>query len=163
MPPLKKALVFRYTNVRIMNPGESKMWEVTLYLLLNYLTSFCFRNILNILGDTLRILPLSPPSFLTQDPNTCLHFTQALVPSCSSIHPMFLEHWNRQKFFLSFDNVFPVYLRGLQKNAKKNHDVFFFKSTLSVLRCTWTGRINLKKILGYDINYLSICPFMGHP
>ena len=24
MPPLKKALVFRYTNVRIMNPGESK-------------------------------------------------------------------------------------------------------------------------------------------
>ena len=24
MPPLKKALVFRCTNVRIMNPGESK-------------------------------------------------------------------------------------------------------------------------------------------
>ena len=26
--------------------------------------------------------------------------------------------------------------------------------TLSILRCTWTGRINLKIFLGYDINYL---------
>ena len=60
-------------------------WEVTsqVYLWLKYLTSFCFRNILNILVDTLRI-PLPPPFFLTQGPNTCLHFTQALVPSCSS-------------------------------------------------------------------------------
>ena len=40
---------------------------------------------------------------------------------------------------------------------------FFFKSTLSVLRCTWTGRINLKIFLGYHINYLSIWPFMCHP
>ena len=39
----------------------------------------------------------------------------------------------------------------------------FFKSTLSVLRCTWTGWINLKIFLGYDINYLSIWPFMCHP
>ena len=31
------------------------------------------------------------------------------------------------------------------------------------MRCTWTGRINLKIFLGYDFNYLSICPFMRHP
>ena len=148
MPPLKKALVFRYTNVRIMNPGESKRVEVTFYLLLNYLRSFCFRNILNIFGDTLnRILPLSPPSFLTQDPNTCLHFTQALVPSCSSIHPMFLEHWNRQKILSGIQQHFFSLLEGIAKKWKKNHGGFFFKSTLSVLRCTWTGRINLQIFL----------------
>ena len=43
------------------------------------------------------------------------------------------------------------------------HGGFFFKSTLSVLRCTWTGRINLKIFLGHHINYLSIWPFMCHP
>ena len=43
------------------------------------------------------------------------------------------------------------------------HGGFFFKSTLSVLRCTWTGRINLKIFLGYHINYLSSWPFMCHP
>ena len=31
------------------------------------------------------------------------------------------------------------------------------------MRCTWTGRINLKILLGYDINYLSIWPFMVDP
>ena len=30
------------------------------------------------------------------------------------------------------------------------HGGFFFKSTLSILRCTWTGRINLKIFLGYQ-------------
>ena len=55
-------------------------------------------------------------------------------------------------------------MSGLQKNAKKNFcGGFFFKSTLSILRCTWTGRINLKIFLGYHINYLSIWPFMCHP
>ena len=39
----------------------------------------------------------------------------------------------------------------------------FLKSTLSVLRWTWTGRINLKIFLGHHINYLSIWPFMCHP
>ena len=38
---------------------------------------------------------------------------------------------------------------------------FFFKSTLSVLRLTWTGRINLKIFFGYNINYLMPCPFTG--
>ena len=70
-----------------------------------------------------------------------------------------------KKVFGSFDNVFYVYLMsGLQKNAKKKFLwCFFFKSTLSVLRCTWTGRINLKIFLGHHIKYLSIWPFMCHP
>ena len=38
---------------------------------------------------------------------------------------------------------------------KKNFTVTFLKSTLSVLRCTLTGRINLKIFLGYTINYIS--------
>ena len=55
-------------------------------------------------------------------------------------------------------------MSGLQKNAKKYFSRWLFlKSILSVLRCTWTGRINLKIFLGYDINYLSIWPFMCHP
>ena len=70
-----------------------------------------------------------------------------------------------KKVFVIFDNVFHVYLMGeLQKFAKKYFSCFFFfKSTLSILRCTWTGRVNLKIFLGYNINYLSIWPFMRHP
>ena len=52
-----------------------------------------------------------------------------------------------KKFSQTFDNVFHVYLMSVfQKNAKKKNfrDGLFFKSTLSVLRCRWTGRINLK-------------------
>ena len=30
------------------------------------------------------------------------------------------------------------------------------------MRCVWTGQINLKENLGYDINYISIWPFMRH-
>ena len=36
------------------------------------------------------------------------------------------------------------------------HGGLFFKSTLSVLRCTWTGWINLKIFLGHHINYLKL-------
>ena len=58
----------------------------------------------------------------------------------------------------------PTWWVDFKKMQKKNfHGGFFFKSTLSVLRCTWTGRINLKIFLGYHINYLSIWPFMRHP
>ena len=46
---------------------------------------------------------------------------------------------------------------------EKFHDGFLRYSTLSILRCTWTGQINLKIFLGYNINYLSIWPFMRHP
>ena len=31
------------------------------------------------------------------------------------------------------------------------------------MRYTWTGQINLKILLGYSINYLSIWPFMHYP
>ena len=48
-----------------------------------------------------------------------------------------------KKVFVTFDNVFHAYLMSrLEKNEKKKiHGGLFFKSTLSVLRCTWTGRI----------------------
>ena len=36
-------------------------------------------------------------------------------------------------------------------------------STLSIFKCTWPSRINLKTFLEYDISYLSIWPFMRHP
>ena len=39
----------------------------------------------------------------------------------------------------------------------------FFKSTLYILRCTWTGWINLKILPGCNIIYLSIWPFIRHP
>ena len=62
-----------------------------------------------------------------------------------------------KKFSRIFDNDFHVYLmRGLKKNAIFFSQWLFLKSTFSVLRCTWTGRINLKLFLGHDINYLSI-------
>ena len=38
---------------------------------------------------------------------------------------------------------------------KKIHDGFFL-ILFTVLRCIWAGWINLKILLGYDINYLSI-------
>ena len=50
-----------------------------------------------------------------------------------------------------------------KKMQKKKKSLFFFKSSLSILRCTWTGRINLKIFLRYHINYLSIWLFMSHP
>ena len=83
-----------------------------------------------------------------------------------SCHCWFLEHWNRQKSLSNIRQRFSCLLdKGIAKICKKKkfHEGFFFKSTLSVLRCTWTGRINLKIFLGYNINYLSIWPFMCHP
>ena len=79
---------------------------------------------------------------------------------------MFLEHWNRQKSLSNIRQRFScLFVEWIAKKCKKKifRGGFFFKSTLSVLRCTWTGRINLKIFLGYHINYLSIWPFMCHP
>ena len=59
-----------------------------------------------------------------------------------------------KKVFVTFDNVFHAYLMsGLKKYANLFffHAGLFFKSTLSVLRCTWTGQINLKIFLGHHI------------
>ena len=51
---------------------------------------------------------------------------------------------------MTFDNVLYAYLMsGLKKYAYFfSFTVAFFKVTLSVLRCTWTGQINLKIFLG---------------
>ena len=79
-------------------------------------------------------------------------------------HCMFLEHWNRQRILFDIE---PSFLCLLDEGIVKKWDFFFtvafFISTLSILRCTWTGQINLKIFLGYHINYLSIWPFMCHP
>ena len=75
-------------------------------------------------------------------------------------------HWNRQKILSYILQRFSCLLDELiEKKYKKFffHGGLFFKSTLSILRCTWTGRINLKIFLGHHINYLSIWPFMRHP
>ena len=81
-------------------------------------------------------------------------------------HSWFVEHWNSQKSLCNIRHRFSYLLdEWIEKICKKMffEGGFFFKSTLSVLRCTWTGRINLKIFLGEDINYLSIWPFMHHP
>ena len=82
------------------------------------------------------------------------------LPRCyflqKTMHRMFLEHWNRQKILSNIRQRFSCLLS--EWIAKKCKNIFF-----RVLRCTWTGRINLKICLGYDINYLSIWPFMRHP
>ena len=81
-------------------------------------------------------------------------------------HSWFLEHWKSQKSLCNIWHRFSYLLDEWIEKICKNfffHGGFFFKSTLSVLRCTWTGRINLKIFLGHHINYLSIWPFMCHP
>ena len=84
----------------------------------------------------------------------------------NNMHSWFLEHWNSQKSLCNIWHRFSYLLDELiEKICKKKffHGGFFFKSTLSVLRCTWTGLINLKIFLGHHINHLSIWPFMCHP
>ena len=59
-------------------------------------------------------------------------------------HCVFLEHWNSQKTLCNIRQRFSCLLdEWVKKICKKIffHGGFFFKSTLSVLRCTWTGRI----------------------
>ena len=80
-------------------------------------------------------------------------------------HSWFLEHWNSQKSLCNIRHRFSYLLdEWIEKICKKNffHGGFFFKSTLSVLRCTWTGRINLKIFLGHHVNYLNIWPFFAY-
>ena len=79
---------------------------------------------------------------------------------------MFLEHWNRKKILSNIRQRFSCLIdEWVEIKCKKKQFVvaFHLKSTLLVLRCTWTGRINLKTLLGYDIKYLSIWPFVCHP
>ena len=63
-------------------------------------------------------------------------------------HCGFLEHWNSQKSLCNIWQRFSCLLdESIEKKRKKNffHGGLFFKSTLSVLRCTWTGQIIWKK------------------
>ena len=63
-------------------------------------------------------------------------------------HSVFLEHWNSQKSLCNIWQHFSCLLdKSIEKNAKFFffHGGLFFKSTLSVLRYTWTGRIIWKK------------------
>ena len=76
---------------------------------------------------------------------SCLSSSQTIT-----IHHAFLEHWNSQKSFCNIQKRFLCLL-----------DVWI--ELICVLGCTWTGRSNLKKILGCNINYLSIWPFMSPP
>ena len=80
---------------------------------------------------------------------------------------MFLQHWNRQKILSSFWQRFSCLLdEWIAKLCKFFFKIAFFKNPLYLF---WdahglvTGRINLKILLGYNINYLSIWPFMRHP
>ena len=64
------------------------------------------------------------------------------------IHCGFLKHWNSQKSLCNIWQCFSCLLdESIEKKWKKKkfHGGLFFKSTLSVLRCTWTGRIIWKK------------------
>ena len=79
---------------------------------------------------------------------------------------MFLEYWNRQKGLSNIWQRLSCLLdEWIAKMCKKIFFMMalFLKSNLSILRCTWTGGINLKILLGYNINCLRIWPFMRHP
>ena len=81
-------------------------------------------------------------------------------------HRWFLEHWNGQKSLCNTWQRFSCLLdEWIEKICKKFffHGGFFMKSTFSVLRCRWTGPINLKIFFGHHINYLIIWPFMCQP
>ena len=81
-----------------------------------------------------------------------LNILQRKIPTMSlfMIHDKltykYLEHWNRQKILSNIRQHFSYLLdEWIAKKCKKIffRGGFFLKSTLSVLRCTWTGRINL--------------------
>ena len=79
---------------------------------------------------------------------------------------MFLEHWNRHKNILDIRQRFSCLL---DERIEKKCNFFFFSRWLFFkihfirFEMHMDGRINLKIFLGYDINYLSIWPFMRHP
>ena len=80
-------------------------------------------------------------------------------------HPMFLEHWNRQKNISVIRQCFSCLLDELiAKISKKKISRWLFE-IIHIIRFEMhmDRRINLKIFLGYDINYLSIWPFMRHP
>ena len=95
------------------------------------------------------------------------HFTNILkliLLQCK--HRMFLEHWNRQKILSNIRQRFSCLLdEWIAKISKKKIFSRWLFEIIHIIRFEiWDLRSrDLKIFLGYDINYLSIWPFMGHP
>ena len=76
----------------------------------------------------------------------------------------FLEHWNSPKSLSSIWQHFWCLLDKVIEKIRKKHLLWFFEIIHIIRFEIWDLRSrDLKKILGYDINYLSIWPFMRHP
>ena len=60
-------------------------------------------------------------------------------------HCMFLVHWHRPKILSDVRQRFSCLL---DERIEKKNQCLFLKSTLSVFRCTWTGRFRSKNIFG---------------
>ena len=81
-------------------------------------------------------------------------------------HCWYIEPWNREKSLRRICQCFSCLLdEWIAKISKKN---FFSRWLFEIIHIIhfeiWDLRsIDLKIFLGYDINYLSIWPFMCHP
>ena len=86
-------------------------------------------------------------------------FTLGMLPW----HFWFLEHWNRQKSLRNIWQRFSCLLDEWIANISKK--IFFTVAFWDNPHYPfWDLRSrDLKNFLGYDINYLSIWPFIGHP
>ena len=85
-------------------------------------------------------------------------YTKAFKPH----HCWFLEPWNREKSLTLIWQRFSYLLdEWIAKISKKK--IFFEIINIIHSEMRMDSWINLKIFLGYDINYLSIWPFMGHP
>ena len=149
---LDHLVFFRCTIVRLYIDGQTKIWPVFFFLLTNHSTvkqtilitclilkknqMFCvmflkiiiFMSYLKILSRSTMTRIFSLNSKLAKKSRKTSKYETSSTIAQNSAKETFTR------------GVFHVYLmRGLQKNVKKY--TFFFKSTLSVLRCTWTGRI----------------------
>ena len=77
-------------------------------------------------------------------------------------HCWFLEPWNREKSLrVIWQHFSCLLMNGLQKYIKKKKSRWLFE--IIHIICFEMRMDNLKIFLGYDINYLSIWPFMRHP
>ena len=83
-----------------------------------------------------------------------------------TVHCWFLEPWNSEN---SLTLIWQLFSCLLDEWIAKIYKIFFFSRWLfeiiHIIRFEiWDLRSrDLKKFLGYDINYLSIWPFMCHP
>ena len=78
-------------------------------------------------------------------------------------HGMFLQWWNTKNIFPPFDNVFHVYLRGLQKYAKNWNLIVAFWATCKIgqpIQPIWQQFFALPcsalKKLFWELNFLHI-------